>query len=331
MNIERKKLGLIGHFVCQGKIKLLTGMHIGAAADSVEIGGIDHPVIRHPISEEPFIPGSSLKGKMRHLLEKIQAAEDPKFEFNREVQKILLHVTDDIDDYVDKKGNEQKGALNDQVCRLFGSSGTSYDGKKEKKNNPNAEIDIKASSKGDNYPGRIIVRDAKLSDTDLLKKSPEDSLLITEAKMENAIDRITAAAVPRTIERVPAGAEFDFEIVYRAEAEFSNNSSEAHILNGETDKFRMDLKNIFTLFKSIEKDGLGGSISRGYGQVQFHLQNVFYENVAGEKEDLLKDELDAQKANFEEHKNKAEVEGEPPNYLYLKDYNQEEKINSIHF
>jgi len=50
-------------------IQLLSGLHIGGSKDSVKIGGIDNPVIRNPISNMPYIPGSSLKGRFRMALE----------------------------------------------------------------------------------------------------------------------------------------------------------------------------------------------------------------------------------------------------------------------
>ncbi len=53
----------------KGKIKLLSGLHIGAGASALEIGGLDQPIIKHPVTGEPYIPGSSLKGKLRSLLE----------------------------------------------------------------------------------------------------------------------------------------------------------------------------------------------------------------------------------------------------------------------
>ena len=53
-----------------GKITLKTGMHIGASEAFAAIGAIDSPVARDPISDLPYIPGSSLKGKMRSLLAK---------------------------------------------------------------------------------------------------------------------------------------------------------------------------------------------------------------------------------------------------------------------
>ena len=52
-----------------GRIFIKTGLHIGGGTESIEIGGIDNPVIKEPMSGHPFIPGSSLKGKMRSLLE----------------------------------------------------------------------------------------------------------------------------------------------------------------------------------------------------------------------------------------------------------------------
>lgn len=51
------------------KIELLSGLHIGASNLAMAIGGVDRFVVRSPIDQKPYIPGSSLKGKMRSLLE----------------------------------------------------------------------------------------------------------------------------------------------------------------------------------------------------------------------------------------------------------------------
>lgn len=56
--------------VIKGIIHCETGLHIGGSQDEIEIGGVDLPVIKHPLTREPYIPGSSLKGKMRSQLEK---------------------------------------------------------------------------------------------------------------------------------------------------------------------------------------------------------------------------------------------------------------------
>ncbi|MBI3583952.1 MAG: type III-A CRISPR-associated RAMP protein Csm3 [Nitrospinae bacterium] len=53
-----------------GTLKCDTGLHIGGSAEQIEIGGVDLPIIKHPVTGEPFIPGSSLKGKMRSQMEK---------------------------------------------------------------------------------------------------------------------------------------------------------------------------------------------------------------------------------------------------------------------
>jgi len=52
-----------------GVIRCDSGLRIGGSKDALEIGTADNPIIRHPISGLPYIPGSSLKGKMRSLLE----------------------------------------------------------------------------------------------------------------------------------------------------------------------------------------------------------------------------------------------------------------------
>lgn len=53
-----------------GMIEVLTGMHIGGTDSFSAIGAIDAPVVKDPISHLPYIPGSSLKGKIRSLLAK---------------------------------------------------------------------------------------------------------------------------------------------------------------------------------------------------------------------------------------------------------------------
>lgn len=56
--------------VVSGTLRCETGLHIGGSAEQIEIGGVDLPIIKHPVTGEPFVPGSSLKGKMRSQLEK---------------------------------------------------------------------------------------------------------------------------------------------------------------------------------------------------------------------------------------------------------------------
>ncbi len=64
-----KRKRLIKKIIRRYEIELLTGLHVGGNKENIEIGGMDNPVIRDPLSNEPYIPGSSIKGKMRSLLE----------------------------------------------------------------------------------------------------------------------------------------------------------------------------------------------------------------------------------------------------------------------
>jgi len=76
-------------FEIQGSILTLTGLHIGGGKDSVEIGGMDQPIIKHPINGQPYIPGSSLKGKMRSMIETVFFSEKIGRNANKEGMPII--------------------------------------------------------------------------------------------------------------------------------------------------------------------------------------------------------------------------------------------------
>lgn len=81
------------HLVFRGKIKVLSGLHIGGSDSKMEIGGVDNPVIKDPYTHYPFIPGSSIKGKMRSQLAYFlgKAKDDPSdtFDINCPLQRIF--------------------------------------------------------------------------------------------------------------------------------------------------------------------------------------------------------------------------------------------------
>ena len=60
----------------EGKITVVTGLHIGAGDTEMHIGGTDNSVIKNAVTDEPYIPGSSLKGKMRSLLRLYEGTDD---------------------------------------------------------------------------------------------------------------------------------------------------------------------------------------------------------------------------------------------------------------
>ncbi len=201
----------------KGTIKLLTGLHIGAGNEVIEIGGLDQPIIKHPISHEPYIPGSSLKGKMRSSLE--------------------LY----LGRYGENGGPCQCGKPDCPVCTLFGVSGS----KKEK------ESEIEG-------PTRIAVRDAYM--TNKFKEDFDSGELPMEIKYENIINRISGTAEhPRPLERVPADVEFTLNISLK---EF------------DIDKEKKFMNTVLACLRLVEKDGLGGSISRGCGQVKFEIEGI---------------------------------------------------------
>ena len=231
---ERK---LLGKIELSGALACLTGMHIGASKENMEIGALDAPVVRDPVSLEPYVPGSSLKGKLRSLLEKSDVNLSP----NRPGGSgVMRHECDGAGE-----------ASSCPVCRIFGSTG---------------------SNGGDNFPSRLKVRDLKLVNREVLEHI-ETGLLYTEWKFENSIDRVTSAANPRNIERVPRGARFAFSMVYDVE---------------ETGRLRTDLENLQLAVRLLEDDHLGGHGSRGYGQVKLDFEVIeagkldFYRGVEGQ-------------------------------------------------
>lgn len=162
-----------------GIIRLRSGLHIGAGKDSVEIGGMDQPIIKDPVTHAPYIPGSSLKGKLRSLL------ETSVFMKNEGTRKAVM----------DGKPCDcgRKGC---PACAIFGSHAS------PQKCDP------------DLGPTRLLMRDATL--TSEFMEMFKNGRLPMEVKNENIINRVTGVAEhPRPLERVPAGTCFTLNIAFR--------------------------------------------------------------------------------------------------------------------
>ena len=102
---------------------------------------------------------------------------------------------------------------------------------------------------------RLQFQDSLLSNKSIEEfKEVEFDLPYTEIKYENTINRATGIANPRQLERVPAGSEFDFKIVYNIE---------------KIEDFKEDMKNILLMMDVLEDDYLGGHGTRGYGRIKF--------------------------------------------------------------
>ncbi len=66
----------INHYILKGEFELLSGMRIGGSDDVLQIGGVDLTCIKDPGTGRPYIPGSSIKGRMRSGLEKLLGKVD---------------------------------------------------------------------------------------------------------------------------------------------------------------------------------------------------------------------------------------------------------------
>ena len=197
---------LEGIYVLNIKLELLSGLYIGGNDSGFDIGGADSDVIRNPLTNEPYIPGSSLKGKLKSLL---------KYHI-KEVDRTEK-------DIIFKDSN---------ITNIF---------------EPIDEGNVKIT--------RAIFRDLTLT-----KESKEELQNIlgigcfTEIKAENKVNPISGKSdSPRFIERVPAGAMFEGEIVL-------------NVFDGDNKEIMME--NIKKSLKLLEMNYLGGNGTRGYGRVK---------------------------------------------------------------
>ncbi|MBF0177534.1 MAG: type III-A CRISPR-associated RAMP protein Csm3 [Magnetococcales bacterium] len=220
-----------------GTIEVLTGLHIGSGNNEMHIGGSDNPIIRHPHTKQPYIPGSSLKGKIRSLLE---------------WRAGLAAVNGGKPMSYAKLGDAPDKEEARKILKLFGVSGGD-------------ELDEKQAR--EIGPTRLSFRDC-LPDEGWAKEVDDKNLPLTEIKMENTINRVTGTAEhPRNVERVPAGARFDFAVALK-------------IL--DTDKADELKETLFNGLKLLEMDSLGGSGSRGYGRVRFTLTSEGHQGKLNE-------------------------------------------------
>lgn len=190
-----------------GALKVLgSGLRIGGSNDVVGIGETDNPIIRHPITHLPYVPGSSVKGKTRSLLE---------LKYCPDTQKTGLPCT----------------CGECLVCELFGCG----------------------NSKNVQSPSRLVFRDSQ--PTEATRQVWDEAGVNTDVKTEVIIDRNKGLAHrfgPRTTERIPAGSDFDFAFTLR-------------IFEGDDVKAYYEF--LAEGFEMLSQHYLGGSGSRGYGEV----------------------------------------------------------------
>lgn len=217
--VESKSKKLAGFKSITGTILCESGLMIGGTGGVIEIGGVDNQIIRNPITKEPYIPGSSLKGKTRSLLELELGKVEPD---TGAPHKYKSSICD----------NEPC-----PICQLFGAA---------------------ADSNSKLGPGRLIFRDCQLtsaSRSQLEALNQKEGTNYSELKTEVSINRWSAKTSGlRTMERVPASAEFEFTLNVRLFEGDNEDKMIEYIKKG---------------LRLIQQDALGGSGSRGYGKVQF--------------------------------------------------------------
>lgn len=211
----------------KGQIELLSGLHIGGGDDTMKIGGIDNSVVKDINNDKPYIPGSSLKGKMRSLLEwnlgLVNLSKADGGPFNSKL----------LNDPVFSDSVKKQKALN--LLKLFGN------GKSD-----------------DKFDEIIPITRINVGDCLLSQEVFDKELKYSEAKYENVIDRQKGTASPRQTERVPAGVKFDFDIRVKILEDDDENELIQMVKDG---------------LNLVENDYLGGSGSRGYGRVVFHIED----------------------------------------------------------
>lgn len=261
-NKNIKKGQLVKKILIEGTITAKTGLHIGGSSVGMSIGGADATVVRNPITNQPYIPGSSLKGKMRSLLEKVVGKFGPS---------IGEHIKNGPLTEFEKEGNgvskEDAERIN-LIVKIFGTMPEKIKNMEE-------------------VPSRLIVRDCELEENSekKLAQSKDTDMPYTEVKTEVVIDRITSAATPRQLERVPAGAVFNMRMIL-------------NVYDGDDEKAM--LNKIFEGLTLVQNDYLGGKGTRGSGEVDIKISKLLYkEKVAYENA-----------KNWEEYNNQVSIPDE---------------------
>ncbi len=165
-----QSLTLHGRLFIYADIDIRTGLHIGGSGGAFSIGAMDKAVISDPLTGRPYIPGSSIRGKMRSLTEKYLGKVT-----GQRINQGEIHACKNKNEYSECP-----------ICNTYGVAASDF-----------------------SLPTRLIVRDVHLRpDSAARLQLAKTELPYTEVKTEVSIDRVTSQANPRSIERVPAGAVF---------------------------------------------------------------------------------------------------------------------------
>lgn len=199
--------------ILRGTIEAVTPLHIGSGKPELELGEVDMPIIKDT-KDQPYIPGSSLKGKTRAEAERILRKEGAFVCFPPDVKNMCGSLKDNPDEFC-------------LCCKIFGTA---------------------ASGRGISVASKVRFRDAYPT------KTVDTLLQRTGIAIDRQTETVSRGAL-YSIEAVPAGTVFNFEVV-------------AENLTDE------ELRVLCAALKSVEHSALGGSSSRGFGKVKIGIDNV---------------------------------------------------------
>ncbi len=207
-----------GSFIINYKLRALTGLRVGGSREEFDIGGTDNPVMKLPVEMPdyfgenkplpkgaPYIPGSSIKGKMRSLLEWVYGRVEAMYQKN----------SSEIE-----KAGKPCDCGECEVCKVFGTG--------------DAKTFERLEQEGKEQPGPARAKFFDAYPTEDTLNRLQNALgqgIFTEIKTENQINRITSRANPRKVERVPAGSEFEGSVIFDCYKE-SDNELIGVIFNG---------------------------------------------------------------------------------------------------
>ncbi len=223
----------------EGRIEVKTGLHIGGSDIDLEIGGKDNQVAKYGSDGRPYIPGTSLSGKLRDLIARSKGYK--YLDYNSAKQN------DDI---------ETKSWDQEYLALLFAGQPFNANFKKEIKKKKT----FWSNKSNNNKNGEALCINTRLLVRDDFELDP-DKLLekVLEDKSENTINRNTGIANPRHVERVSRGTEFKLKMILDVYE------------HDEVDKL---LETLNLGINLLNYDYLGGMGSRGSGEVRITIDNI---------------------------------------------------------
>ena len=190
----------------------------------------------------------------------------------------LTVVRDSRTNYPIIPGSSLKGKLRTLLARACNKTPANHDD-----DAPEIKRLFGSAKKDEVRVSRLLVSDMFVTKEAVEDIHSYDLTGFTEVKFENTINRLTAVANPRQIERVIPGTVFGLDMIYDA-------------TNKE------DIVEDFSLlkqgFKLLQYDYLGGHGSRGYGKIRF--RNLEASAVVGDIDDETTEKINAMLKSVEQ-------------------------------